>query len=147
MTYEEFKDQIKSAMKAHDKIRLSILRQVHGELKNIEINERRDISEADVTSMIKRMIKQTQETLEGSIKAGNNQERTDTLTKQLEILNGLLPQQVSGQELIDLIDSTIKSVGATTKRDMGKVMGALQAATDGNFDKPAAAQEVGKRLS
>ncbi|MCH4184947.1 MAG: GatB/YqeY domain-containing protein, partial [Eggerthellaceae bacterium] len=95
MTYEEFKDQIKSAMKAHDKIRLSILRQVHGELKNIEINERRDISEADVTSMIKRMIKQTQETLEGSIKAGNNQERTDTLTKQLEILNGLLPQQVS----------------------------------------------------
>jgi uncharacterized protein YqeY len=93
------------------------------------------------------MIKQTQETLEGSIKAGNNQERTDTLTKQLEILNGLLPQQVSGQELIDLIDSTIKSVGATTKRDMGKVMGALQAATDGNFDKPAAAQEVGKRLS
>lgn len=147
MTYDELKEQIKDAMRAHDKPRLSILRQVHGEIKNIEVNERREITDEDVTAMIKRVIKQTGETLEGSIKANNNQERTDTLKKQVEILEGLLPKQLSGDELVALVEKTIADLGATTKRDMGKVMGALNAATGGNLDKAEAAREVGKRLS
>lgn len=147
MTYDELKEQIKDAMRAHDKPRLSILRQVHGELKNIEVNERREVTDADVTAMVKRVLKQTGETLEGSIKANNNQERTDTLKRQVEILEGLLPKQLSGDELVALVEKTIAEVGATTKRDMGKVMGALNAATGGNLDKAEAAKEVGKRLS
>ena len=91
MNYQELKDEIKAAMKAKDKDRLSILRQVHGEIKNIEVNERREITDADVDAMLKRTIKQTKETLEGSIKAGNDQERTDRLTQQVEILEGYLP--------------------------------------------------------
>ena len=59
MQYDELKEHIKQAMKAHDKVRLSILRQVHGEIKNIEVNERRDITEQDVDDMTKRVIKQT----------------------------------------------------------------------------------------
>ena len=108
MTYDELKGLIKEAMKAHDKVCLSILRQVHGELKNIEVDERREVTDADVDAMLKRVIKQTKETLEGSIKAANNQERTDTLAKQVEILEGLLPKQISGDELIALIDATRK---------------------------------------
>lgn len=147
MQYDELKEEIKDAMRARDKVRLSILRQVHGEIKNIEVNERRKITEEDVNAMIKRLIKQTGETLEASIKANNNQERTDTLKRQVEILEGLLPQQLSGDALIELIDKTIAEVGATSKRDMGKVMGALNKATAGNFDKAAAAKEVGSRLA
>ena len=133
MTYDELKSLIKDAMKAHDKTRLSILRQVHGELKNID-------------AMLKRVIKQTKETLEGSIKAGNNQERTDTLTEQVAILEGLLPKQISGDELIALIDATLAETGATTKKEMGRVMGALTQKTGGNFDKAAAAKELQGRL-
>ncbi len=147
MNYDELKEQIKDAMRAHDKSRLSILRQVHGELKNIEVNERRDVTDEDVTAMIKRVIKQTSETLEGSIKAANNQERTDMLASQVEVLKGLLPKQLSGEELVALIEKTIADLGAETKRDMGKVMGALNKATGGNMDKAEAAKEVGKRLS
>lgn len=147
MKYEELKEEIKNAMKAHDKVRLSILRQVHGEIKNIEVNERREITDADVDAMLKRLIKQTSETLEGSIKAGNNEERTETLRAQVAILEEYLPKQVSGDELIALVEKTIAEVGAATKRDMGKVMGALNAATGGNFDKAAAAKEVGSRLA
>ena len=147
MKYEELKEEIKNAMKAHDKVRLSILRQVHGEIKNIEVNERREITDADVDAMLKRLIKQTGETLEGSIKAGNNEERTETLRAQVAILEEYLPKQISGDELIALVEKTIAEVGAATKRDMGKVMGALNAATGGNFDKAAAAKEVGSRLS
>ncbi len=147
MTYEELKEQIKDAMRAHDKTRLSILRQVHGELKNIEVDERRDVTDEDVTVMIKRVIKQTSETLDGSRKAGNDQGRTDMLSEQVKILEGLLPSQLSGDELVALVEKTIAQVGAESKRDMGKVMGAINKATGGNFDKAEAAREVGSRLS
>ena len=107
MRYDELQDEIKNAMRAKDKPKLSILRQVHGEIKNIEVNERRDITDADVDAMLKRLIKQTKETLDGSIKAGNDQERTDTLTAQVAILESYLPKQVSGDELAALIDEVL----------------------------------------
>ena len=147
MQYNELKEAIKEAMKAKDKNRLSILRQVHGEIKNIEVNERREITDADVDAMIKRLIKQTKETLDGSIKAANDDERTANLTEQVEILESYLPKQVSGEELEALIGEVIAEIGAESKRDMGKVMGALTAKTGGNFDKAAAASLVGERLS
>ena len=147
MTNEELHAQMVAAMKAKDKTRLSIIRQVMTEVKNIEVNERRDVTEEDVNSMIKRLIKQTSETLEMSKQAGNNQERTDVLTQQVEILESLLPEQVSGDALVALIEKTIAEVGAESRKDMGRVMGALNAATGGNFDKAAAAKEVGARLA
>lgn len=147
MTNEELHNEMVAAMKAKDKVRLSIVRQVMGEVKNLEVNERRDATEEDVNTMIKRLIKQTTETLEMSRKAGNNQERTDTLTQQVEILESLLPEQLSGDALIELIEKTIAEVGAATRKDMGRVMGALNKATGGIFDKAAAAKEVGARLA
>ena len=147
MKYDELKDEIKAAMKAKDKVRLSILRQVQGEIKNLEVNERRDIEDADVDAMLKRLIKQTRETLDGSIKAGNDQERTDMLTEQVTILESYLPKQVEGAELTALIDEVLAETGASTKKDLGRVMGALTQKTSGNFDKAAAAKELGQRLS
>lgn len=147
MKYQELQDEIKAAMKARDKNRLSILRQVHGEIKNIEVNERREITDADVDAMLKRTIKQTKETLDGSIKAGNDQERTDRLTEQVEILENYLPKQVSGEELIALIEEVLAETGAATKKEMGKVMGTLTQKTGGNFDKAQAAKELQSRLA
>ena len=147
MQYDELKNEIKQAMKAKDKQRLAILRQVHCEIKNIEVNERREILEQDVNDMIKRVIKQTKETLEGSIKAANNQERTDTLANQVSILELLLPKQVSGDELTELISTVLAETGATTKKEMGRVMSELTKRTNGNFDKAAATKELQGRLS
>lgn len=147
MKYQELQDEIKAAMKARDKNRLSILRQVHGEIKNIEVNERREITDADVDAMLKRTIKQTKETLDGSIKAGNDQERTDRLTEQVEILESYLPKQVSGEELIALIEEVLAETGAATKKEMGKVMGTLTQKTGGNFDKAQAAKKLQSRLA
>ena len=147
MEYQQLQDEIKAAMKARDNHRRDILRQVHTELKAIEVNERREVTEADVDAMLKRTIKQTKETLDGSIKAGNNQERTDTLTEQVAILEEYLPRQVEGNELAALIEVVLADTGASTKKDMGRVMGALTQKTSGNFDKAAAAKELGQRLS
>ena len=111
------------------------------------MNERREVTEADVDAMLKRTIKQTKETLDGSIKAGNNQERTDTLTEQVAILEEYLPRQVEGNELAALIEVVLADTGASTKKDMGRVMGELTRRTGGNFDKAGAAQVLGSKLS
>ena len=106
-----------------------------------------EITEEETTAQIKRTLKQTNETLEMSEKAGNNSERTENLREQVAVLESLLPAQVSGDELAALIDQVIAEIGAESKKDMGRVMGALTKATNGNFDKPAAAQMVGARLA
>ena len=146
MEYATLDEEIKNAMRAKDSLRRDILRMVKTEIKSIEVNERREITEADVDAMLKRVIKQTKETLEDS-KKGSDQERTDKLAAQVAVLEEYLPQQLSGDALIALIEEKIAELGASSKKDMGKVMGALTAATGGNFDKAAAAKEVGVRLS
>ena len=146
MQYTELDEEIKNAMRAKDALRRDILRMVKTEIKSIEVNERREITEADVDAMLKRVIKQSKETLE-DYKKGTNQERVDKLAAQIANMEEYLPQQLSGDALIALIDEKIAELGASSKKDMGKVMGALTAATGGNFDKAAAAKEVGARLA
>ena len=147
MTYDELHAQMVAAMKAKDKVRLGVIRLVLGELKNMAAKEQRDITEEDVTAQVKRSLKQTGETLEMSEKAANNPERTENLKEQVTVLESLLPEQVAGDALVALVEQTIAELGATSKKDMGRVMGALTKATSGNFDKPAAAKEIGSRLA
>lgn len=147
MDNNQLDNEIKTAMKAKDTVRRDILRQVKNEVKNIEVNERRNTTEADVDAMLKRVIKQTNETLDGSIKAGTDENRTNTLMAQVAILKEYLPEQVSGDALITLIDEVIADIGASTKKDMGRVMGELGKRTGGNFDKATAAKVVSERLS
>ena len=149
MKKEELLEQIKLAMKAHDKARLSILRQVNQAVKQVEVDERRDATEADLTKAVKKLQKVTAEELDGLRKAGaeSHAERIQELSTQADGLSQLRPRQLEGADLEKLADSLIAELGATSKRDMGKVMGALTKATNGNFDKPAAAAYVGSKLS
>lgn len=146
-TYQQLKDEVIAAMKAQDAPRRDILRQVTTELKNIEVNERREITSEDVSAMMKRVLKQTRETLEGSEKAGTNAERTALLRTQAEILEGYLPQQLAGEQLEALVKKIIAEGGFSAKREMGQVMGAITAQTGGNFDKAQAAQVAGSLLA
>lgn len=140
MDYAELKEEMKNAMKAKDKDRLTIIRQVKGDVDATVKDEGRDeVTEQDVTASLKRTLKQARETHEASVKAGTDEERTQRLAAQIEILEGMLPAQLGGEQLEALVAQTIEQTGATSLRDMGKVMGALTAATDGNFDKGAAA--------
>lgn len=147
MTKDEVLELIKDAMRARDKVRLSILRQVNEEFKKIEVDERREVTEADVTACVKKLVKVTSETLEYSRKAGTDQERTDNLARQVQILQDLLPHQVSGEELSALIDAVVSELGLSSKKDMGRLMGVLGERTGGNFDKPQAAKLAGAKLA
>ena len=143
MQKSEILELIKDAMRAKDKPRLSILRQVNEEFKKIEVDERREVTEADVTACIK----MTSETLEYSRKAGTDPERTAMLETQVKVLEELLPAQLSGDALAALIDEICAAGGYTSKKEMGKVMKELGERTQGNFDKPSAAKILGGKLA
>lgn len=149
MEKSDLLEQIKDAMRAHDKVRLSILRQVNQAIKQIEVDERRDVSEADLTAAIRKLQKVTNEELEALRSAGADAhaERIEDLSQQAFILGELIPKQLEGADLEALIDKVVEELGAQTKRDMGRVMGELTKRTNGNFDKRAAAAYVGARLA
>ena len=149
MQKTELLELIKQAMKAQDKPRLSILRQINQAIKQIEVDERREVTETDIVACIKKLQKVTNEELEALRGAATDShtQRIESLAAQADILSSLLPKQLAGKELEALADEVIASLGATTKRDMGKVMGTLTKQTNGNFDKPAAAAYIGSKLA
>jgi len=139
--------EIEKAQRAHDKPRLSILRLVKCDIDAKEKETGLVLSDAEVTAIFKKVLKQTGETLEGSAKAGTNDERTAALQEKVDILTGYLPAQVSGDELRALVDSVLAEGGFTEKRDMGRAIGEVVNATGGNVDKAEVARIVGERLS
>ena len=149
MKKEELLEEIKASMKARDKTRTSILRQVNQAIKQVEVDERRDATEADITAAVKKLQKVIAEELDGLRKAGaeTHAARIEMLSAQEETLASLLPKQLSGEELHKLADEVIARLGVTDKRGMGKVMGALTKETNGNLDKREAAAYVGQKLS
>lgn len=138
--------EITKAMRTRDKPRLAILRLVKNEIDMREKDAKREFTDEEVLSAFKKVLKQTGETLEGSIKVGTNAERTALLEQQVEILNGYLPTQVAGDELLAIIDRVLADGGFTEKRDMGKAIGLVVAETSGNCDKAEVARIIGTRL-
>jgi uncharacterized protein YqeY len=122
---------------------------VNQSVKQIEVDQRRDVTEADMTTAVKKLQKVTDEELDGLRKAGaeTHADRIAELEQQSEILASLLPAQLSGADLEAAIDRIVSEGSLTQKRDMGRIMGALTKETDGNFDKPAAAAYAGSKLS
>jgi len=138
--------EITSAMRAQDKPRLAILRLVKNEIDVKEKETKQPLSDEEVTATFKKVLKQTGETLEGSIKAGTNEERTAQLQQQVDILNGYLPKQMCGAELQAIVDRVVAENGFSEKRDMGKAIGLVVSETGGNCDKAEVAKLVGAKL-
>jgi uncharacterized protein YqeY len=139
--------EITAAMKAQDKTRLGILRLVKNDIDAKEKDEHRALSDSEVVATLKKVLKQTGETLEGSRRAGTNAERTALLEEQVAILEGYLPQQCCGPELEALVDAVLAETGVTDKRGMGQVIAGVVERTGGNCDKAEVARLVGARLS
>lgn len=146
MNKDYITEEITKAMRAHDKPRLAILRLVKNEIDIKEKDAKRPLEDEEVVATVKKVLKQTGETLDASKKAGTNEERTALLQEQVEILSDYLPQQVTGEELQAMVDRVLAETGFTEKRDMGKVIGLVVAETGGNVDKAEVASLVGAQL-
>ncbi len=136
---------IKTAMKSKEKDKLSALRFLHAEIKNVEINERREISDDDVLNVIGRLVKQRQDAIEQFEKGG----RDDLVAQerfQLDIYRTYQPAQLSEDEIAELVAQAIEATGASGKKDMGNVMKVVMPQVKGRAEGKVVNAIVGQKL-
>ena len=126
---KQIEDKLNEALKAKDKNTYPTLRLIVSAIKDVEIAGRskgqKEIKDSDITGILKKMIKQRNESCEVYKKAGRT-ELFESETKEINVINTFLPKQLSEEETKKICEEVIKSVGASTMKDMGKVMGALK---------------------
>lgn len=139
-------EDMKKAMKAKDKERLSVIRMTRSEIKNKEIDSGEALDDQGIIAVIAKQVKQVKDSLADFEKAGK-QEVMDKLYREIEILEEYLPEQMSEEEIDKLIDQTIDQVNAANMSDMGKVMGAIMPKIKGKADGSLVSAKVKAKLS
>ncbi len=137
---------MKAAMRAKDAARLSAIRLILAGIKQREVDERKELSDAEVTAVIEKMIKQRRESITQYEKA-SRQDLVDAEKFELEVLSGYLPQQLGDAELQQEVQKAIGESGASGIRDMGKVMALLKSRLAGRADMGKLSNLVKTKLS
>lgn len=130
---ERINDDVKAALRNKDKDRLVTLRMITAAIKQKEVDERVELDDARVLAIIDKMARQHRDSIQQYEAAG----RTDLVEKEkaeMAIVLAYLPEQISDDELKKLIQAAIQSVGATSVKDMGKVMGIIRPQVQGRAD-------------
>ena len=143
---DRLNEDMKQAMRNQDKFRLSVIRMVRSSIKNIEIDQRRPLDDQEVLDVLNRELKQRKDSLHEFEKAGR-QDLADNLKAEIVIISEYMPQQLSEDEVKEIVQQTIHEVGASSKADMGKVMGALMPKVKGRADGKLINQLVTQLLS
>ena len=125
----QIEEKLNQALKNKDKNTYPTLRLIVSAIKDAEIANRskgkKDISDSDIMTILKKMIKQRNESCEVYKKAGRN-ELLDNEKKEIDVINAFLPKQLNDEETKKICEEAIKSSGAASMKDMGKVMGVLK---------------------
>jgi uncharacterized protein YqeY len=140
-------DDVKSAMKAGEKDRLKVLRLITAAIKQIEVDERKEVDD-DITilGILNKMVKQRRDSIT-LFEQGNRQDLADIEKSEIEVIGAYLPELLSDKGLDQLVDDAIAATGAEGIRDMGKVMGNVKANAKGRADMSAVGAKVKARLN
>ena len=126
---QQIDSKLNEALKAKDKNTYPTLRLVVSAIKDAEIAGRsqgkKEITDSDITIILKKMIKQRNESCDVYKKAGRN-ELLESETREIDVINLFLPKQLNNEETKKICEETVKAVNATSMKDMGKVMGVLK---------------------
>jgi uncharacterized protein YqeY len=136
---------MKAALRAGEKPRLSAVRLVLAALKQREIDERIEMDDAQVLSVLDKLVKQRRESI-AQFEAAGRQDLVDKETFELRVIQEFLPEPLSQAELDDLVEAAIQATAAGSIKDMGKVMAWLKPRAQGRVDMAAAGAAVKKRL-
>jgi uncharacterized protein len=143
---QQILDDTKDAMKARNADKVNTLRFLQAAVKNKEIEVRPNaLTDEDVVTVLRKSVKQRQDSIEQYVSAG----RTDLADKEkmeLSIIEGYLPKQMSSDQIEAVVKQAIKDVGATSPKEMGAVMKAVQAKTQGTADNKIVSEIVKKLL-
>ncbi len=127
---ESIESDYKTALKAKDKNKISTYRLILSGIKDLDINnrsgtEKKETDDEDIKKLLKKMIKQRSESIE-LYKKNNRKDLQDIEEREVEVISQYLPSQISEEETVKICEEVIKSTGATSIKDMGKVMGELK---------------------
>lgn len=143
---EKILEEMKQAMKANDKVRLSAIRMIRSSLKNKEIELRRKLEDEDVFKVIQGMVRKGEESVE-QFQAGGRNDLVEKEKAEIEVLKSFLPQPISQEEIVRIIDETIQETQSSSMKDLGKVMKAVMPKLGGKADGKVINQLVKERLS
>ena len=134
---KKINDRLNESLKAKDKNTYPTLRLIVSAIKDAEIAGRskgqKEIKDSDIISLLKKMIKQRNESCEVYKKAGRN-ELLESEKKEIDVISKFLPKQLSDEETKRICQEVIKTTGASSMKDMGKIMGALKSKHADNLD-------------
>jgi len=139
-------EDMKAAMKAKEAQRLSAIRLLLAAIKQREVDERKDLSDAEIASVIEKMIKQRRDSI-GQFQAANRTDLVAGETFELNLLSGYLPQQLTDAEISAEVAAAMAQTGAKGIADMGKVMGVLKAKLAGRADLAKVSAQVKAKLA
>ena len=143
---ETLSQATKAAMKARDKERVATLRMVNAELKRIEIDERRDLSDDDVFAVLNKMLKQRKDAM-AQFRDANREDLAAVEAYEIGVIEAFLPAQMGDDELADFVAALVTKSGAQGMQDMGKVMGLLKSEGQGRVDMGKASALVKTQLA
>lgn len=146
---QQIVEEIKTAMRAQDKAALTLLRSLKTEMQRSTIEKygaAGELDEAEALAVVRKAIKQRQDSIK-SFKEAGREELAVNEESEIALLEKYLPQQLSAEELAKMVEEVIAETGATSKKEMGQVIKALQEKVAGRADNKAISQEVAKRLS
>ncbi len=130
---EKIKDDIKQAMRDKNESRLGTLRMLSAAIQRREVDERIQLDDTQVIAVIEKLVKQGRESIEQYVKGGR-QELADKESTEIAVFQAYLPQQLSEAEIDQLVAEAIAATGASSIKDMGKVMGVLKPKLQGRAD-------------
>lgn len=142
----KIQEDMKNAMRSQDKDRLAAIRLILAALKQREVDERIVLSDEQVIAVLDKMLKQRRESIT-QFQAANRHDLVEKETAEVNVIQSYLPAQLSDTELSALIDQAIQETGASSARDMGKVMGILKPKVQGRADVASVSNKVKERLS
>ncbi len=146
MLQEKIDQDLTSAMKEKDEIKVSVLRMLKSALKNKEIENKNQLTETDVISIIQSQIKSRTDSID-LYKKGNRPELAEKEEKEIETLKIYLPQQLSETELKEIVREKIKKTNAKSIQDIGKVIGQVMAEVKSQADGSTVSKIVKEELS
>jgi hypothetical protein len=126
-------EDMKAAMKAKEAQRLSAIRLLLAAVKQREVDERKDLSDGEIVSVIEKMIKQRRDSI-SQFQAANRRDLVDSETFELNLLSGYLPKQMTDAEIAEEVSAAIAQTGAKGVSEMGKVMSVLKGKLAGRAD-------------
>jgi uncharacterized protein YqeY len=142
----QIQEDMKAAMRGGEKSRLATIRLLMAAIKQREVDERIELDDAQVLSVLDKMVKQRRESIT-QFEAGGRADLVANENAELSVLSAYLPAQLSDAELDAMINEAIAASGATTIKDMGKVMAAIKAKAAGRADMGAVGARIKARLS